>query len=208
MSHDARVKRAVLIGQSVEVRDSFSFASPTSVLRALQVYCTSYYGSLASWDLGSQEVTQFYGVWRLNVLLTHNLPRATHRYFLPMLAPGAVSAKAEIMSRFVTFFRSLRWAPSHEIRTAALLADRDMRSTLGRNISLVEEETGQDAWTVSSKLVRAVMMEKETVTPTPRDEWRLPYLTRLMEERELLKTEGRKEEQERIQELIDCLCTT
>ena len=52
------------------------------------------------------------------------------------------------------------------------------------------------------------MMEKETVTPTPRDEWRLPYLTRLMEERELLKTEGRKEEQERIQELIDCLCTT
>ena len=77
MSHDARVKRAVLIGQSVEVRDSFSFASPTSVLRALQVYCTSYYGSLAGWDLGSQEVTQFYGVWRLNVLLTHNLPRAT-----------------------------------------------------------------------------------------------------------------------------------
>ena len=50
-------------------------------------------------------------------------------------------------------------------------------------------------------------MEKETVIPTPIDEWRLPFLTRLMEEHELLKTGGRKEE-ERTQELIDCLCTT
>ena len=92
MRHDTTVKRAILIGKTVEVRDSFSFASPPSVLRALEVYCSSYYGSLAGWDLEGAEAQKFYGVWRLNVVLTHNLPRATHRYFLPMLAPGAVSA--------------------------------------------------------------------------------------------------------------------
>ena len=97
MKYDAEVKRSVLISKSVEVRDCFSFASPPSVLRALNVYRSSYYGSLAGWDLGSQAAQKFYGVWRLNILLTHKLPRSTHRYFLPLLAPGAVSAKAEIM---------------------------------------------------------------------------------------------------------------
>ena len=84
------------------------FASPPSVLRALEVYCSSYYGSLAGWDLEGAEAQKFYGVWRLSVVLTHNLPRATHRYFLPMLAPGAVSASGEIFSRYFQFFLGLR----------------------------------------------------------------------------------------------------
>ena len=84
-AHDATVKLAMLISKSVEVRDSFSFASPPSVLRALQVYCTSYYGSLAGWDLDGPEAKKFYGVWMLNILLSHILPRAAHRYFLPLL---------------------------------------------------------------------------------------------------------------------------
>jgi hypothetical protein len=206
MRHDATVKRAILIGKSVEVRDSFSFASPPSVLRALNVYCSSYYGSLAGWDLGGPEARSFYGVWRLNILLTHNLPRGTHRYFLPQLAPGAASAKAEIMARFVRFFRSLRAAPSHEVVTAALLLARDRRSTIGKNIAKVEEETGQDVWTASPELVRAIMMERETVEPPPEDAWRLPYLDKLLQQREELHREGMKDGEERIQQLIDSLC--
>ena len=49
MEHDAKVARARYIDQTVEVRQAFSFASPVEVLRALQVYCTSYYGSML-WD--------------------------------------------------------------------------------------------------------------------------------------------------------------
>ena len=123
MKHDNEVKRAILISKSIEVRDCFSFASPPSVLRSLNVYCSSYYGSLSGWDLGGPEALKFYGVRRLNVLLAHNLPRGTPRYFLPLLDPGAVSAKAEIMTRFVTFFRGLRAAPSHDVTSAALLQE-------------------------------------------------------------------------------------
>ena len=61
MTHDTTVKRAILIGKTVEVRDSFPFASPPSVLRALQVYCSSYYGSLAGWELEGAEAQKFYG---------------------------------------------------------------------------------------------------------------------------------------------------
>ena len=206
MRHDTTVKRAVLIGKSVEVRDSFSFAAPPSVLRALNVYCSSYYGSLAGWDLAGPEAHSFYDVWRLNVLLTHNLPRGTRRYFLPQLAPGAISAKAEIMARFVRFFRSLRTAPSHEVATAALLQARDLRTTLGKNIAQVEKETGQDVWTASPELVRAILTERETAEPPPEDAWRLPYLDKLLLQRGEAHREGLKDEEKRIQELINSLC--
>ena len=169
MSYDASVKRAILIGKSVEVQDCFRFASAPSVLRALNVYCSSYYGSLAGWDLEGPEAKKFYGVWRLNVLLTHNVPRATHNYFLPLLAPGAVSAKAEIAGRFVSFFRSLRTAPSHEVVCAALLTARDARTTLGKNISYLERLSGQDVWAASPTLVRTTIMERETVALPPED---------------------------------------
>ena len=57
---------------------------------------------MAGLELEGPDAQKFYGVWRLNVVLTHNLPRATHRYFLLMLDPGAV-ARGEILSRFVKF---------------------------------------------------------------------------------------------------------
>ena len=208
MRHDATVKRAILIGKSVDVRDSFSFADPSSVLRALNIYCSSYYGSLAGWDLDGPEAHKFYGVWRLNTLLAHNLPRGTHRCFLPLLAPGSVSAKAEIASRFVRFFHGLRAAPSHEVVTAALLQARDLRTTLGRNIAYVERLTGRDIWTVAPGHVRSILMETESVTPDPQTAWRLPYLTKLMIHRGELHSQGMVAEEERVQTLINSLCVS
>ena len=176
------------------------------MLRALQVYCTSYYRSLAGWDLEGPEAQRFYGVWRLNILLSHNLPRATHHYFLPLLAPGAVSAKAEIIARFVKFFRGLRAAPSHEVVSAALVLARDMRSTLARNLAFVERVTGQDAWAASPRLVRSIVMENETVKPPLEDIWRVKYLDKLLGQREQLHSLGMEEEEEQVQLLIESLC--
>jgi hypothetical protein len=55
---------------------------------------------------------------------------------------------------------------------AALLPARDLRSTLGKNIALVEEETGQSVWTTSPE--RAILMERETLEPPLEDAWRQP----------------------------------
>ena len=46
MEHDAKVKRADFISKSVEVRESFGFASPVEIQRALKIYCSSFYGSM------------------------------------------------------------------------------------------------------------------------------------------------------------------
>ena len=51
MEHDAKVARARYINQTVEVRESFAFASPLEVIRALEVYTTSYYGAM-TYDMG------------------------------------------------------------------------------------------------------------------------------------------------------------
>ena len=206
MKHDAQVKRAILIGKSVEVRDSFGFATPPSVLRAQEVYCTSYYGSLAGWDLAGPEATKFYNVATISIKEAWNVPRATHRYFLPVLAPSFVPARAEVLARFVRFFRSLRTAPSHEVTTAALLLARDMRSTLAKNLAYVEELTGQDPWTASPELIRQLVTRKEAVAPPPQSAWRLPYLTKLLQQRQELHYRGLKEAEEEMQELINAIC--
>ena len=206
MTHDIKVKRAILIGKSVEVLDSLSFAAPSSVLRALQINCSSYYGSLAGWELGGAEAYKFYGVWRLNMLLAHNLPRETHRFFLPMLAPEAVSAKGEILARSVAFFQGRRTAPNHEVVTANLLLARHRRSMLVRNIAYVMSQSGQDPWMASPQLDRSVVMKPEAVEPPPENAWRLPYLAKLLAQREQLHTLSMEEEEGKVQQLIDSLC--
>ena len=82
MDQDIKCKRAELISKSLEVRQIFGFASPVETLAAIQLYCSSYYGSLAGWELGGETAASFYSVWRNNVVLTWNLPRATQTYIV------------------------------------------------------------------------------------------------------------------------------
>ena len=82
MTYDSKVKRAQYIGKSVEVRDSFGFATPPEILTALDTYCTSYYGCLASWDLGSDATKSYYAALQVGVKLAWGVPRATHTYFV------------------------------------------------------------------------------------------------------------------------------
>ena len=64
MEHDAKVKRAEFIDKSVEVRETFQFASPVEVLQALKVYCSSFYGSML-WDLAANGASQVFNAWNI-----------------------------------------------------------------------------------------------------------------------------------------------
>ena len=128
---------------------------------------------MAGWDLGGDSAESFYNAWKTNVKLAWRVPRSTKTFLLQqVLAPGFVSAKVEILARYTNFFHSLRTAPSHEVRTAALLGSRDLRSVTGRNLSLIADLTGLDPWCSSTARVRAVLLEREKVEPDPADVWR------------------------------------
>ena len=112
MEHDAKVARARYIDQTVEVRQSFSFASPVEVIRALEVYTTSYYGFML-WDLQGEGASQFYNSWTTAIKLVWNCPRATHTYLVQqVLSCGSTSARTEILARYSKFFCGLRKSPS------------------------------------------------------------------------------------------------
>ena len=61
-------------------------------------------------------------------------------------------------------------APSHEVRTVALLVAGDMRTTTARNIDLVRQETNMDPWTVKSHIVKHKLKLQELVEVASVDE--------------------------------------
>ena len=98
------------------------------------------------------------------VKLAWGVPRTTHTYFVQQcLAPGATSARAEILARFAGFFSGLRNSPSPEVRTVALLCGRDLRTTTGSNIRVVEEASGLSVWTSTTVQVRRAVRQREVV---------------------------------------------
>ena len=67
----------------------------------------------------------------------------------------------------------------------ALLCSRDLQSTLGRNRRLLEDTTGLVMFEARSKQVEMILSEREVVEVPNTDQWRLPYLARLLEQRPL-----------------------
>ena len=149
----------------------------------------------------------FFNSWKTNVKLAWEVPRGTRTFIVQqLLAPGMVSARAEVFGRFVGFLRGLRSAPSHEVRAMVALTARDLRTVTGQNIRTVEEATGGlvDVWVASPDSVRAAVMTVETVSVPECDSWRLPYLGKLLEERQGLYYSDA--DREYVQQLIESLC--
>ena len=206
LGRDIEIKRAEYIGKTVQLRDTLHFASPVEVLTATEVYLSDYYGSLAGWDLGSEKAKMFFNAWNIHVKLTWKVPRQTKSFLLQqVLAQGFTSSQTEVLSRFVNFFRSLRNAPSHEVRTAALLGGRDLRSVTGRNLELVAELSGQDPWCASPARVKQALRERELVAVPPTESWRCQYLGKLLESRQEAHYRGGEEEETHLNSLIESL---
>ena len=127
-----------------------------------------------------------------------------HNYFLDhLLSNGMSSVKTDIMSRYVKFLAGLRSSPSMEVRVMSGVAAGDVRTTTGRNIWFLKEETGIDPLSSCSVKVKAVLSNKLAVVPD-RGRWRVSYLEKLLEERGQAYYEGR--DHEHLTVLIDSLC--
>ena len=50
MENDAKVKRAIFIERSTDIREMFQFVHPAQVLLAINVYACHFYGSML-WNL-------------------------------------------------------------------------------------------------------------------------------------------------------------
>ena len=205
MTQDCREKRAQLIDNSVKIREGFSFAHPAEQITAIEKYCTAAYGSNL-WNLRSPEAVMLTNAWRTGHKLAWNVPRACRTYLVQsVLAPHVASLRASLLHRSVGFFHGLLASPSWEVTVVALLAARDVRSSLGANLALVRDETGLDPWVTGRGELRAAL-EAANKAPVPQqDSWRVPYLGKLLAARLQAHYAADSEEEQRLQSLIDSL---
>ena len=205
MDHDAVVKRAKFIDDSVEVRTMFSWASPPEILKALKTYCSSFYGCML-WDLAGEKAAQVYNSWNTAVKLTWNCPRQTKTFLVQqVLCNDMFSARTDILARYVSFFRSLRTSSNLEIRVLANLTSRDHQSTTGKNLRAVQRASGLDPWQATPAKMKSALHSMEMVEVHPQDSWRSEYLCTLLRQHQEAVFMGMEESQEEIQDLIDSL---
>ena len=208
MDTDTRQKRAAFIDRSLQVREQFSFAHPMETLRAVNIYCCDHYGGML-WDLQGNMASQYFSAWRTCIKLAWGVPRATHNYFLDYLGGGLVSVRRDILGRYAGFYKSLLNSPSREVAILARIVAKDIWTTTARNLRLLEVETGGGTWATSLTLLKEKLKEQDPVVPLE-DKWRVPYLGKLLEERDILLYEGLADtepEVKSVQSLIDSLCT-
>ena len=120
MEHDAKVKRAVFIERSTNIREMFDFAHPAQVLQAVNVYAANFYGSML-WNLYGPGATQVFRSWNTCVKLAWGVPRWTHNYFVEhVLSAGIPHARQQLLCQS------------------------------GSNLLKIEAEFGLDPWSSSS----------------------------------------------------------
>ena len=206
MEHDAKVKRAEFINKAVEIRETFGFASPIEILRALKVYCSNFYGSML-WDLSGEGASKVFNSWNTAIKLAWNCPRETRTYLVQqVLAPGLDSARTDILVRYAKFFQSLRKSVSKEVAMLANLVSRDIRTSTGANLRVLEEASGLCPWTGSKLSLQEAICTREAVKVQESDTWRIPMLDKLLTTRQSLKYMGEEEEVSRLSDLIHSLC--
>ena len=62
MEHDTKCKKGRFIQESTEVREMFSFANPSQILKAIQVYCGHFYGLMLA-NLYGEMANQLFRSW-------------------------------------------------------------------------------------------------------------------------------------------------
>jgi hypothetical protein len=205
MEQDVKVKRATFIEESTKVRESFGFASPTEVLRAVKVYVGSHYGNNL-WQLDSQMASQYFSAWRTCVKLAWQLPRGTHTYLVDHLLSGDLtSVRTDALARYAKFLQGLGKSPSREVAIMYGVVSGDVQTTTGHNVSLIMLETGLNPTVATSQAIKQRLIRKILSVPE-RDKWRLGYLARMLEERGEAFYAGK--ETELISILIDSLCSS
>ena len=205
MRQDCREKRAQFIDSSSKIREAFSFAHPIEQILAVEKYCTAVYGSNL-WHLCGKEAGMVVSAWRTGHKLAWDVPRSCHNYLVEeVLAAGAASLEVSLLTRFQGFFRGLLASPSQEVVVVALLAARDIRSTLGSNLTHLQNLTGLDPWAVGKSQLKAALGRATRKEVPELDFWRPQLLQKLLSARLEAHYSTDLVEEERIATLINSL---
>ena len=89
------------------------------------------------------------------------------------------------------------------MRLLSELVGRDMGSVTGKNLTMMERETGLNPWSTSSSEIGRHLFANKTPIPE-QDAWRLEYLGKLLHERYTLSNQ--MIDTKHVSSLIDAIC--
>ena len=128
----------------------------------------------------------------------------TYTYLVEnVLAEKFVPLRKQIYSRYVNFFQHLFTSCSQEIRHLARIVSRDARSTLFKNVKLIEDISGLSPWDFSSW---RILQKIENATVPAGNTWRMTFLVKLLEMRR--KGSASLEDTGQLDLMINSLCNT
>ena len=202
MKTDVSVKRGKFIGKINSILQEFHFAKEEVLLKLLNIYTTSFYGSIM-WDPLSSECDRIYRGWNVAIRNILNLDRQTHRYFVEPLSK-CLHPKIMLISRMVGFYQTQLLSPKFCVRYLVKLAENDFRTSIGRTLHYAAVRCG----TQFDKLTPSLVKRKLQYMETPADEkWRVEFAHELLmvRKRELELTGFLQEE---IEEILKNVCIT
>ena len=139
MSLDISSKRGYFIGKVNSLIQEFHYAAPEVLLRLVQAYACNVYGS-NTWDLFSSDCQRLFRSFNVAVRTIFNLPRTTHRYIVESLIDSS-HLYVQLLSRYVTFSKSLLENDAFEVRFLAQCCISDKRSILAKSLYRIADET-------------------------------------------------------------------
>ena len=124
MKSDIALKRGRFIGKINSILQEFHFAHESVLIKLLNIYSTSFYGSQL-WDPLSNSCDRIYRSWNVAMRNVLNLDRKTHRYMIEPLS-DCIHPKIMLLSRMVAFYKMQLDSPKFCIRYLIKLAEKDI----------------------------------------------------------------------------------
>ena len=146
----------MFIGKVNSLMQEFHFASPQVLMKLLNSYACNIYGS-NTWDLFSQDCKRLCNSYNVAVRNIFGLPRQTHRYLLECVS-DTTHLYVQLLSRYVTFCKSLLSNDAFQVRFLARLSVHDMRTTLGKTMANIAIlcNTGDNIYELCANTVKKV----------------------------------------------------
>ena len=169
MKIDMNLKRGAFVGKVNAMLQEFYYAAPCVLLKLVTAYCCNIYGSNI-WDLFSADCQRLYKSYNVTLRTIFSLPRTTHKYLLESLTE-IPHLFVQLISRYVTFAKSLLKSNSFEVRFLARFCLSDVRTTLGRSMRNIAGLCNvKDVLLLSAALVKKKVSYAQI---DPSDEWRI-----------------------------------
>ena len=175
LDKDCDVKRGKFVGKVHSLTQELYFASSDVLMKLLDVYCTSFYGSNC-WDLFSNKCDRFYKAWNVSCRIILKISNLSHRYLIESLT-DYIHPKVIMCSRFIKFHDSLNNCKKSLLRVLSNCNKNDLRTVYGANLYKIAKECNLETNELNSSIVKTKMK----YFPLPENEsWRVPLIKELL----------------------------